>query len=123
MHGFAGLFLCGTSLKRVLARCQQPLSGTKPLQEVVHAPTAPGTRDLPRTGDSARLSGRTLGYFGVGEREVASGHVSAVFRLQERLLDRAHLLAFGATGVEPAGGRRIGRAGDVAAQDTALALQ
>src|SRR3954451_21628851 len=65
------------------------------------------------------LDGRrnALGDLAVGEREVARRHVPARLRVEQRLLDGAHLLALPAARVEAAGGRRIRRARHVAAED------
>src|SRR4051794_27766740 len=66
--------------------------------------------------------GDALGDLTVGEREVACRHVAARLLVEQRLLDRAHLLALPAASVEAAGGRRVGRARHVAAEDLPRAL-
>src|SRR3954451_17452854 len=105
---FAGPFLCTTHNMYGMTGVSTPPFGRK--------------KSCTPQATSASLLGRDrnpLRDLSVGEREVARRDVAARLRIEQRLLDRAHLLALPAACVEAAGGGRVGRARHVAAEDLA----
>src|SRR5947199_3089845 len=67
--------------------------------------------------------GHALAHLVVGQREVTCGEVATGLWVEQRLLDRAYLLALPAARVEAAGLWRPRRARHVAAEDLPLALK
>src|SRR3954451_13281272 len=95
--------------------CQLPYLGEKD--------PAPGAGPSPSGGLLGGRYRNLLAHLVVGEREVTRGEVAAGLRVEQRLLDGAHLLALPAARVEAARLRRPRRARHVAAEDLARALE
>src|SRR5690349_11716600 len=85
-------------------------------------PVDPSTVMITASGSGRRLTGRGRRHLVLVLREVAGHPLPGRELHQRRLLGLAHLLGLPAPGVEPAGGRRVDRARDIALQPDALPL-